>query len=270
MDQNLEPQFSRGLGPQTTQTKSFPFPTEVISLPSRGLAYPETSPLSKGEITIKLMTAKEEDILTSANLIKKNIHIDKLLESILVEPGVKVDDLLLGDKNAILVSSRILAFGPKYPINMADRNTGETIQIDVDLSKIQVKDIDETLLNRNNEYDFVLPVSNTPIKFRLLTHGDEIGIQKDIEAISKISQNAGEITARYRRIITEVNGSRDLSTISEFVLNKFLAGDSRALRKYMGSITPDLDFTFEYTNPQTGEQEALPIPFGSDFFYPAE
>lgn len=269
MEQNLDPQFSRGLTPQTQQ-RNYPFPTEVISLPSKGLCYPEGHPLAKGEVTVKLMTAKEEDILTSSNLIKKGIHIDKLLESIVVEPGVKIDDLLLGDKNAILVSSRVLAFGPTYSITMFDKNSGEEVPVDINLGNIQVKEIDDSLLNRKNEYDFVLPNSKTPIKFKLLTHGDELAINKDIEAINKVSQYGAEITARYRKIIIEVNGSRDLSTISEFVTNRLLAGDSKALRKYITSITPDLDFVFDYTSPQTGETEALPIPFGTDFFYPAE
>jgi hypothetical protein len=272
MEQNLEPQLSRGLGPQPQfqQQKSYPFPTEVISLPSKGLCYPEGHPLAKGEITIKLMTAKEEDILTSANLIKKGIHIDKLIESIVVEPGVKVDDILVGDKSAILVASRVLAFGADYGIIITDKYTGEEVEINVDLSKIEIKQIDDSKLNRNNEYDFVLPQSNTPIKFKLLTHGDELAIQKDIEAIGKISQYGAEITARYRRIIVEVNGSRDLTTIADFVTNKLLARDSKELRKYMASITPDLDFTFKYTYPSTGETEALAIPFGIDFFYPAD
>ena len=116
--QNIEQQVTRGLGQPTNQTKTYDFPTEIITLPSKGLCYPEGHPLAKGELTIKLMTAKEEDILTSANLIRKNIHIDKLLESIIVEPGVKPEDLLLGDKNAVLVTTRILAFGPNYPISI--------------------------------------------------------------------------------------------------------------------------------------------------------
>lgn len=271
MDQNLEGQFSRGLGPTSTnQQKSFPFSTEVISLPSKGLCYPENHPLANGQITIKLMTAKEEDILTSSNLIRKGIHIDKLLESIVVEPGVKVEDLLIGDKNAILVASRMLAFGADYPISMVDKFTGEEVTLNVDLSKIEIKEVEDSLLNRNNEYEFVLPQSKATIKFKLLTHGDELAINKDIEAISKVSQYGAEITARYRRIITEVNGSRDLSVISDFVSNKLLARDSKELRKYITSITPDLDFTFKYTYPSTGETEALAIPFGIDFFYPTE
>jgi hypothetical protein len=271
MSENLDPQLSRGMAPtQSPQQKSFPFSTEVISLPSKGLCYPETHPLAKGQITIKLMTAKEEDILTSSNLIRKGIHIDKLLESIVVEPGVKPEELLLGDKNAILVASRMLAFGADYPIVITDKYTGQEVEVNVDLSKIEIKEIEDSLLNRNNEYDYTLPQTNTPIKFKLLTHGDELAIDKDIEAISKVSQSSSEITARYRRLIIEVNGNRDISTIADFVNNKLLAKDSRDLRKYITSITPDLNFTFNHTYPTTGETEALGIPFGIDFFYPAE
>jgi hypothetical protein len=270
MEQNIEQQVTRGLGGfQQQGQKSYPFPTEVISLPSKGLCYPEASPLSKGEITIKLMTAKEEDILTSTNLIRKGIQLDKLLESIVVEPGVNINDLLVGDKNAILVTSRMLAFGPDYQISIRDNVTGVEEDVNVDLSQIKIKEIDESLLNRQNEYDFILPVSKTPIKFKLLTHGDELIINKDVEASEKITKQGNEITTRYRKVIVEVNANRDLGHISNFVTNQLLAGDSRGLRKYMKQITPDLDLTFEHMH-SNGETEALRIPFGIDFFYPAD
>jgi len=255
---------------QFIEPKSYPFPTEVISLPSKGLCYPESNPLSKGEITIKLMTAKEEDILTSANLIRKGIHLDKLLESVVVEPGVNINDLLIGDKNAILVTSRMLAFGPEYNVSVNDPVEKEPVEVAIDLSKIKIKEINESLLNRNNEYSYTLPVSKIPVKFKLLTHGDEIAINKDVEASEKTLKTGNEITARYRKIITEVDGNREFGYISSFVANRLLAGDSKGLRKYMTEITPDLDLTFEYTSPYSGDTEALRIPFGVNFFYPAD
>ena len=272
MEQSLEQNVTRGLGtqPQFQQETSYPFPTEVISLPSKGLCYPEGHPLAKGEITIKLMTAKEEDILTSANLVKKGIHLDKLLESVVVEKGVNVNDLLVGDKNAILITSRVLAFGPEYEVTITDPNEDEPVRTTVDLSKIQIKEIDESRLNRANEYTFTLPISKSTIKFKLLTHGDELAIQKDVEALQKTIKTSNEITTRYRRIITEVDGNRDFGYISNYVSNRLLAGDSKALRKEIASISPDLDLKFEYESPYTGEKEALRIPFGIDFFYPTE
>ena len=268
----IEQQVTRGLNTPSVQPtkKSFPFPTEIITLPSKGLVYPENSPLANGEITIKLMTAKEEDILTSTTLIKKGIQLDKLFESLVVEPGVNPNDIVTGDKNAILVSSRILAFGPEYSVTINDPEENEPVDVTIDLSKIKIKEIDETILNRQNEFDFVLPVSKTPVKFKLLTHGDEVAISKDVDASQKTIKQRNEITSRWRRILVEINGNRDIGYISNFVANQLLAGDSKALRKYISSVNPDLDLTFDYTSPVTGETEALKIPFGIDFFYPSE
>jgi hypothetical protein len=270
MEQNHEQQVTRGIGAQQSQSlRDYPFPTEIISLPSKGLIYPEGNPLANGQITIKLMTAKEEDIITSPNLIKKGIQLDKMLESIVVEPGVNINDLSIGDKNAILVSTRLLAFGADYLINVIDKVTREESEVIIDLSQIKVKEIDESLLNRKNEYDYILPVSKTPIKFKILNHGDEQAINKDIEASEKFSKQSNEITTRYRKMIIEVDGNRDLGFISSFVSNRLLAGDSKGLRKYVKSITPDLDLTYEHTHSD-GETEALRIPFGINFFYPAD
>ena len=275
MEQNIEQQVTRGLGaqaqPQVQQTRrDYPFPTEVISLPSKGLIYPEGHPLATGEITIKLLTAKEEDILTSTNLIRKGLVLDKLLESILVEPGVKIDDLFIGDKNAILIASRILAYGPEYDVTVNDPKENEPVDVKVDMTKLGIKEVDETLLNRRNEYDFTLPKSGTKIKFKLLTHADESMVQKDIDASEKTLKQPNEVTARLRRTIIEVEGNRDLGTVSNFVMNRLESKDARALRKYITQVTPDIDFTFEYTSPFTGEKEALKVPIGVDFFYPAD
>ena len=141
----------------------------------------------------------------------------------------------------------------------------------VDLSQLENKPLKEELFKgRTNEFEFSLPVSKAQIKFKLLTHGDELAINKDIEASEKTLKQSNEITARYRRIIVEVDGNRDFGYISNFVTNRLLAGDSKALRKYMSAMTPDLDLTFNYVSPFTGEEEALRIPFGVDFFYPAD
>jgi hypothetical protein len=274
MSENIEQQVTRGLGAQPQQyqqvRKDYPFPTEVISLPSKGLTYPESNPLSKGELTIKLMTAKEEDILTSTNLLRKGIVLDKLLESIVVEPGVHINDLLIGDKNAILISSRILAYGPEYNVTITDPNENEPVDVVVDMTQLKIKEIDESQLNRNNEYEFKLPKTGTNIKFKLLSHMDELAITKDIEASEKALKQGNEITTRLRRVIIEVEGNKDLGYISNYVINQLQAADSRALRKHIQALTPDIDLSFEYTSPFTGEKEALKVPIGLDFFYPTD
>ena len=89
-------------------------------MPSKGHFYPSDNPLSSGQVEIKYMTAKEEDILTSANLIQKGIVLDKLLQALIVSEGVNLDDVLIGDKNAIMIASRILAYGKDYKFEYTD------------------------------------------------------------------------------------------------------------------------------------------------------
>ena len=79
----------------------FNLPTETVELPSKGLLYPESSPLSSGTIEMKYMTAKEEDILTNSNYLTNGTAIDRLLKSLIVDKKINYNELLLGDKNAI-------------------------------------------------------------------------------------------------------------------------------------------------------------------------
>ena len=148
------------------------YPTEVITLPSEGKCYPSDNPLSTGQLEIKYMTAKEEEILASQNLIKKGVVLDKLFESIIVDKNVNPDDIILGDKNAIMLATRILGYGPEYIVEIED-SEGIRSKFSVDLSKVQTKDIDMSLLNANNEYEFETPIGKNKLVFKLLTHGDE-------------------------------------------------------------------------------------------------
>ena len=253
---------------------NFDFPTEVIGLPSKGLIYPENNPLSKGTIEIKYMTAREEDILSSQNLIKKGIVLDKLFESIVVEPGVNIGDISVGDKNAILLATRILGYGAEYNVEVTDPFTGEQQKVTIDLSKIQTKEIDDSKLNKENRYEFVLPMSKKKVKFKLLTHKDEIDINAEIQALNRLVKGdnvvSQDVSTRLRYMIVEVDGNTDRAFINTFVKNNLLARDSKSLREYVRTISPDMDFKYEFTSELTGDTEALDIPFGVGFFYPAE
>ena len=121
----------------------FKFPTEVIDLPSKGLIYPESSPLSSGTIELKYMSAKEEDILTNVNFIEKGIIVDKLLQSLIVSK-INYSELITGDKNAILVAARILGFGAEYPIEVLDKY-GKKIPVTINLSELKNKPFNESL-----------------------------------------------------------------------------------------------------------------------------
>ena len=253
---------------------NYDFPTEVIGLPSKGLIYPETNPLSSGQVEIKYMTAREEDILSSQNLIKKGVVLDKLFESVVVSEGVNIGDISIGDKNAILLATRILGYGAEYNVEVTDPFTLETQKVTIDLSKVQTKEVDESVLNRENRYSFELPTSKKKIKFKLLTHKDEIDINAEVQALNRLVKGdnnvSQDVSTRLRYMIQEVDGNTDRGFINNFVKNNLLARDSKALREYVKSISPDMDFKYEFTSDLTGETEALDIPFGVGFFYPAE
>ena len=253
------------------ENKKYDFPTEVISLPSQGKCYPENHPLAKGEIEIKYMTAKEEEILASQNLIKKGVVLDMLFESIIADKSINIDDILLGDKNAIVLATRILGYGPEYKVGIAGED-GETEEVVVDLSKVQTNEVDPKKLKRNNEYEFVTPTGKNVIVFKLLTHGDEKKIDLDVKAMSRLNKGGAsqELTTRYRYMIKSVDGKEDTKSIVDFVNNKFLARDTRAFRAYLKELQPDMNMEFEWTNPQTGVKEAKPIPMGVGFFWPGE
>lgn len=239
----------------------FKFPSEVVELPSKGLLYPESSPLSSGQIEMKYMTAKEEDILTNQNYIEKGVVIDKLLQSLIVDKSIKYSELLVGDKNALLIAARILGYGKDYEFSYG--GVKETI----DLSQLENRYIDESLINeRKNEFDFTLPASGNTITYKLLTHADEQKVDQEVKGLRKINKDASpELSTRLKHMIVAVDGNGDSKTIREFVDNAFLARDSRAFRKHVQNTQPDVDLRFY---PENGPEEGVDIPIGINFLWP--
>ena len=217
------------------------FPTEVIDLPSQGKLYPKDSPLAEGKLELKYMTTREEDILMSENLIKKGVVIDKLLDSLIVTPNVKQTDLILGDKNAVLVAARILAYGPEYTTEINNPN-------DV-----------------NNSFEFTTPVGKNKLKFKILTGADEALMNKDIEQSKKYGYET-TISTRLRYSVIEVDGDNKLETITSFTQN-MLARDSIALRNQILKVSPDIDMTSEIEIG--GETVSVSIPLSVEFFWPS-
>jgi len=237
----------------------FKLPTETVELPSKGLLYLEDSELAKGTVEIKYMTAKEEDILTNQSYIKNGTVLDKLMKSLIVSK-INYDDLLIGDKNAIMIASRILGYGAEYTFNYLNE------PYTVDLSLIENKPLKEELFtNRINEFSFTLPKSGNAITFKLLSHKDEQDITRELEGLKKINkESSSELSTRLKYLITSVEGKRDRKDIREFVENYFLAQDSRALREYIREIQPDVDLTFF----PDGSDDRISIPIGISFFWP--
>ena len=237
----------------------FSLPTETIELPSKGLLYPEDSELAKGTIEMKYMTAKEEDILTNQSYIQKGTVIDKLIKSLIVSK-IDFNQLLIGDKNAIMVAARILGYGSKYQFTYNEE------EHEVDLSLLDNKKIDEKLFSSKlNEFAFKLPHSGNEVTFKILTHKDEMDIARELEGLKKINKDSSpELTTRLKYIIQSVNGEKEKKDIRDFVDNYLLARDSRALREYISKIQPDIDLTFFPKKDGGG----VSIPIGLSFFWP--
>ena len=237
-------------------------PTDIVTLPSKGLLYHKESRLSKGEISMIYMTAKEEDILSNSNYIRQGTVIDKLLQALIVTP-IDYNELLIGDKNAILVAARILGYGKDYNITF-----GGT-EYSVDLTQIQNKEVDFSLFKRGtNEFAFTLPQTGNNITFKILTHGDEQKIEAEIKGLQKVNPNSSsEVTTRLKHMITSVEGKYDQKDIREFIDTLLIARDARALRQYYASISPDLNMKYIPTDENyTGE--GIDIPININFLWP--
>lgn len=241
----------------TINEVKYDFPTEVIELPSKGLVYPEDNALSSGKVTMKYMTAKEEDILTNQGYIQKGIVLDKVMQALIVSK-INYNDLIVGDKNAIYVAARILGYGKDYSFEY------DGSEHSVDLSTIDNKPFE--VKNKGiNEFDFTLPSTGVNITYKILTHGDEQKIQAELDGLKKINKNdSPELSTRLKYMITSVSGEREAKTIREFVDKHLLARDSRELRKHIKTTQPDVDLTFF---PE-GSSNRIDIPVGIKFFWP--
>lgn len=254
----------------TVNKQQTSFPTETVDLPSKGIFYPTNSPLAKGTIEIKSMTAKEEDILTNPNLLKKGLAIDKLLESLIVDKNIKPSDLLLGDKNALIFAVRRLAYGDNYgPVEVTCPKCQTVNRVDVDLGQIKEKELDESKFEPGvNSFTYTLPYSKAVVRFKLLTDADEKIIEKDAVALSKINKSSStEVTSRLKRMIIDYNGEVDPAKISSFVEN-MQSRDALALRKYIREFTPDIDATFDFNCRECNAEERAAVPMTVQFFWP--
>jgi hypothetical protein len=237
----------------------FNLPTETIELPSKGLVYPESNPLSSGVIEMKYMTAKEEDILTNANYITDGTVLDRLMKSLIISE-INYDDLVIGDKNAIFVAARILGYGKDYKFSYAG------VEQEVDLTTLENKPLNESITTQGlNEFPYTLPQSGNEVTFKFLTHKDEILISRELESLKKVNkEGTAELTTRLRYMITSINGDKEKKTINEFVNGYLLAQDSRSLREYVTQLQPDVDLSFF----PSGSKIKRTLPLGVSFFWP--
>jgi hypothetical protein len=252
------------------QEMGIEIPSALVPLPSRGLVYPANSPLhGKEEVEIKGMTTQEEDILMSRALIKKGTVITELIRSCLMDPGVQVNDLLSGDRNALMVAVRITGYGPEYIAQVACPACEARQEYSIDLSALEIKPLEiEPSALGVNQFEFILPVSNKKVVFRFLTGKEEEEILAMMENKKKKGlANDNVVTTRLFFSIVSVDGNSDRAFVSRFI-QYMAARDSLALRKYIDQHEPGIDMRHPFECKSCGHSEVVAVPMGASFFWP--
>ncbi len=245
-------------------------PIEAVPLPSRGIIYSPESPLfGKETLEIKSMTAKEEDILTSRAYIKNGTVISELIKSCLVDKSINVDELISGDRNALMVALRITGYGADYEVDCECPKCNKTSKQSFDLSQLRIKRLEvEPVAEGSNLFEIELPVSKKTVKVKFLNGYDEKEMMTTLERKKKLGlQLETVVTDRLSYSITSVNNISDKNKISQFV-REMPARDSLALRKFLDNNEPGIDMTVEMKCPACFEESELKLPMGVGFFWP--
>ena len=250
----------------------FVTPTDFVELPSKGKGYPEGHPLrDKDVIEIKYMTAKEEDILTSQALLKKNIALERFMESVIIDKSIKPEHMLVGDRNAILIAARASGYGPEYETKVLCPACAERITQVFDLATPTIWSGDSDLENiketPNGTYIVTVPVSKFKVEVRLLTGKDEMAITHEQAVNKKNKMPESNMTTQYKKMLVSVEGHTDNRVLEHF-LEHAPAKDMRTLRNAYKLLAPDIRILKDFECPSCGHEQELEVPFGADFFWP--
>jgi len=254
---------------------SFVTPTEFVDLPSKGKFYPEGHPLNDAEsVEIRYMTAKDEDILTSQTLLKKGIAIERLLQNIIVDKSIRIDELLVGDKNALIVAARITGYGEEYDINITCPVCNVSNPHTVNLSELRTNYVDDNILTEfnidktgNNTFIITLPKSKVNVEVRLLNGRDERHLMVKSEQRKKHKLLEAVLTDQFKSFIVSVNGNDQEKAVSSFIDN-MPAYDSRYLRNIYTNITPNIEMQEYFSCLECGNTTEVDVPFTVQFFWP--
>jgi len=248
----------------------FEIPVESVPLPSAGSVYPQNHPLhGRTSIEIKAMTAREEDILMSRALIKQGTVITHLLKSCMIDKNVDPDDMLMGDRNAVMIAIRITGYGPEYHVEANCPDCSERNKIPFNLASMPIKRLDINPVEPGaNLFSFKLPVTGKLVNFSFMTGADDKEISTTQERMKKQGFQADTaVTSRLQFAIQSIDGKDDRSLISHFVRN-MPARDSLALRQFIDKNEPGVDMKGWMECPVCGEHSQVPIALGASFFWP--
>lgn len=257
------------------QSLNLDIPTSVVPLPSLGKIYAKDTPLANlKEVQIKCMTAREEDLLSSYPLWENGTALTELLKSTILTPGVAsyVEQMISGDRNAILVALRITGYGDIYDTNVLcpNKKCNKESRRPLSLKKLKIKDlVDEPLYVNSNQFAFELPLSKKKVIFKLLTGKDNLEIEQDLQAIEKVSPSpiSQALSMRLKKAILSIDDITDRTTLSSMV-DYMAARDSSALRKEIERIQPDIEMRSKMICPHCNKESEVDIPLGIGFFWP--
>jgi hypothetical protein len=253
-----------------TDLLSFLSPTHFVDLPSKGKFYSKNHPLfNKHTVEIRFMTAKEEDILTSRSLLKKGIAIDRMLESVLVDKTINIEDLLIGDKNALVVAARVTGYGSEYETKVQCPSCGANVRHSFDLEQVKhtfPKEEIEKDLVEHGTFMTKLPITKFEVEMRLLTGKDEKLLSSISEQRKAAKQEETTISDQLRLLIVSINGVTERSIIDKFV-DMCPAGDAKHMRKLYAENVPNIDMTQNFVCRSCDAEMAMEVPFTVDFFW---
>jgi hypothetical protein len=258
-----QPQYQEQPKPKVVITKDYDAPYDLIPLPSEGKIYP----YKKSSIKIAYLTAADENILTSPNLLASGKFLEVLFERKIIDEVYDLKNIHVGDRNAIMIWLRATGYGPKYPVTLIDPITGEQFEHEVDLQDdLQYKKLGAEP-DKEGLFDFLLPLSKTPIKFKLLNVGEVEEIESMIEKEKGDGvEISNSVTYALEKQILECNGSRDRNYISDFI-RKMRIADSKAFKKYIETIESGVDLTINVKTPGGGSLSTF-LPLNINFFWP--
>lgn len=246
-------------------------PYELAPLPSRGIVYSKNSVLhNKDVVSIKAMTAKEEDILLSRAYSKAGTTVSELLKSCIAESNLDPSQLLSGDRQSILVAIRITGYGSNYDADVICPACNERVKNVFDLTSLALRPISiEPKEEGVNEFEFVLPLSKKRVVFKFMTGRDEEELSTIIERRKKLLGDGAEspVTTRLAHQIVSIEGVTDRNKINVFV-NNMPAADSRALRLHIEKNEPGLEMNVDMTCAKCGAESEVGLPIGPSFFWP--
>ena len=252
------------------QMAGFSVPRDYVMLPSKGRIYPPDSPLHNlEEIEVRHLTAADEDILTSRALLRSGKAIDTMLSSVIMNKSINIDDLISGDKNAILTFLRITGYGAEYDVEMECPGCNDSIKHEFDLGKLTMRFLDVDPIGMGeNRFDFVLP-SGIRIEFKLLNSAEDQKISDEQDRLKRTTNSPLEknVTTKYKHQIIRVDDNEDQTFINNFV-NAMNLRDSRAFRTYLEEVEPDVNMKQDFKCRMCGHTEEVEIPVTVGFFWP--